>query len=174
MPNRIQLRRGTALEWFNANPLLAEGEICVELDTEKFKIGTGNTLWNDLAYSSGPVGPTGPAGADSFVPGPTGPQGIQGNTGNTGSAATITVGTVTVSTDTTIVNVGDENNVVLNFTIERGPKGDTGTQINKLIDIPDIDSTGLVAGAMLIYDGINTWNTNKDLPLSSNIDAGEF
>ena len=51
MPNRIQLRRGTALEWFTANPLLAEGEICVELDTEKFNTGTGNTLWNDLAYS---------------------------------------------------------------------------------------------------------------------------
>ena len=156
MPNRIQLRRGNAIDWYNANPVLAEGEICVELDSGKFKIGDGIQNWNDLLYS-------------------TGQDGSQGPIGNTGSAATITVGTVTVSTDTTVVNVGNENNAVLNFTIERGPKGDTGTQINKLIDIPDINSTGLANGAMLIYDGISSrWNTDKDLPLSSNIDAGEF
>lgn len=150
MPNRIQLRRGTALEWSTANPLLAEGEICVELDTEKFKIGTGNTLWNDLAYSSGPVG-------------------------DTGTAATITIGTVEVTSATTVINVGTPENAVLNFTIEPGPKGDTGTQINKLIDIPDINSIGLATGSLLVYDGTAmNWNTEKDLPITSNIDAGEF
>ncbi len=41
--------------------------------------------------------------------------------------------------------------------------------------IPDIDSTTLVTGSMLIYNGPTThWTTNKDLPQSSNIDAGEF
>lgn len=174
MPNRIQLRRGSALEWHNANPLLAEGEICVELDTEKFKIGNGVDYWRDLQYSSGPVGPqgaTGPQGSTG-TQGVAGPQGIQGNTG---TAGTITIGTVAVTTVTTVINVGTPEDAILNFTIQQGPKGDTGTQINKLIDIPDINSADLATGAMLVYDGVSSrWNTDKDLPLSSNIDAGEF
>ena len=77
MPIRIQLRRSTALEWTTANPILAEGEICVETDTGKFKVGNGYTPWNSLAYSSGTVGPTGPTGNTGNV-GPTGPTGAQG------------------------------------------------------------------------------------------------
>ena len=34
----IQIRRGTAASWTSSNPILAEGELAVELDTGKFKI----------------------------------------------------------------------------------------------------------------------------------------
>lgn len=81
MATRIQLRRGTAAEWTAANPTLAVGELGLETDTEQFKIGTGSTAWNALAYASGPVGPQGPQGDT----GPQGPQGIQGETGATGA-----------------------------------------------------------------------------------------
>lgn len=47
---RIQIRRGTASEWTSANPTLAAGELGVETDTRKIKIGTGNTAWTSLSY----------------------------------------------------------------------------------------------------------------------------
>ena len=50
MANRIQLRRGGAQEWANANPTLAQGELGIELDTGRFKIGDGVTAWNSLRY----------------------------------------------------------------------------------------------------------------------------
>jgi hypothetical protein len=54
MALQIQLRRGTASEWSSANPVLAEGELGVEKDTGKFKLGNGSSQWNSLLYSSGP------------------------------------------------------------------------------------------------------------------------
>ena len=38
--------------WTSVNPTLAEGEMGVELDTGKFKIGNGTNNWGGLAYSS--------------------------------------------------------------------------------------------------------------------------
>ncbi len=53
MKRKIQLRRGTAQEWENKNPVLAAGEPGVEIDTGHLKIGDGETAWNDLDYLSG-------------------------------------------------------------------------------------------------------------------------
>ena len=55
MSTKIQLRRDTATNWTNTNPILAEGEIGVELSVSvttpsKFKIGDGITAWNILKY----------------------------------------------------------------------------------------------------------------------------
>ena len=47
---RIQVRRGTAAEWTSVDPTLAAGELGVETDTRKIKIGTGNTAWTSLSY----------------------------------------------------------------------------------------------------------------------------
>lgn len=113
MANRVQHRRDTAANWTSVNPTLAVGEIGLETDTAKFKIGNGTSLWTALAYggikgdtgatgsqgpkgdtgntgSTGPKGDKGDDGADSTVPGPkgdtgdTGPQGQQGTQGNPG------------------------------------------------------------------------------------------
>ena len=63
MPNiQFQFRRGTASEWSTANPVLANGEMGIETNTNQFKIGNGSTAWNSLAYG-GIRGATGPAGA---------------------------------------------------------------------------------------------------------------
>ena len=59
----IQLRRGTAVEWTDANPVLEEGEIGAELDTGKFKMGNGVDAWIPLEYSSGIQGDPGTDGA---------------------------------------------------------------------------------------------------------------
>jgi hypothetical protein len=50
MANRIQLRRGSAQEWSNVNPTLAIGELGIEIDTGRIKIGDGVTSWNSLKY----------------------------------------------------------------------------------------------------------------------------
>lgn len=50
MAIQIQLRRGTASQWTTANTLLAQGEIGLELDTNKIKVGDGTTSWNSLGY----------------------------------------------------------------------------------------------------------------------------
>ena len=54
MAVQIQLRRGTASQWTSADPTLAAGEIGLETDTAKYKIGDGTTAWSSLAYSSLP------------------------------------------------------------------------------------------------------------------------
>jgi len=50
MAIQIQLRRGTAAQWTAANPVLAQGEMGVETDTQQFKIGNGTTAWSSLSY----------------------------------------------------------------------------------------------------------------------------
>jgi len=47
---RFKLRNGTAAEWTAANPTLLQGEIGVETDTRKYKIGDGSTAWAGLSY----------------------------------------------------------------------------------------------------------------------------
>ena len=48
---RIQLRNDTAENWNTKNPVLLEGEMGVETDTGKTKIGNGTANWKDLKYS---------------------------------------------------------------------------------------------------------------------------
>ena len=47
---RIRLRRGTAAQWTAAAPVLALGEIGIETDTRRFKVGDGSTAWAALSY----------------------------------------------------------------------------------------------------------------------------
>ena len=44
---RIQLRRDTAANWVSNNPILLSGELGIETDTLKFKIGNGSR-WNTI------------------------------------------------------------------------------------------------------------------------------
>lgn len=71
MAVQIQLRNDTAANWTASNPILAQGEIGIETDTDKFKVGNGVTAWNSRPYG-GIVGPQGATGAT----GPTGPSGV--------------------------------------------------------------------------------------------------
>jgi len=49
MAVRIQLRRDTAANWASSNPILRAGEIGIETDTNKMKIGTGSAAWNSIS-----------------------------------------------------------------------------------------------------------------------------
>lgn len=56
----VQHKTGTAVQWASINPTLAKGEIGVELDMGRMKIGDGVTTWANLPYigqtSAAPVG----------------------------------------------------------------------------------------------------------------------
>lgn len=53
----IQVRRDSAANWTSAGPVLHQGEIGLETDTGKFKIGDGVTAWASLPYfASGGTG----------------------------------------------------------------------------------------------------------------------
>ena len=95
MTSRLQQRRDTAANWTANNPILAQGELGLETDTTKWKMGDGTTAWTSLAYAytagaAGATGPTGPIGATgptgvAGITGPTGPVGATGPTGPTGA-----------------------------------------------------------------------------------------
>lgn len=52
MADTVQFRRDVASEWVKYNPVLLAGEIGIETDTHRFKLGNGLTAWSDLIYSS--------------------------------------------------------------------------------------------------------------------------
>lgn len=55
---RFKLRNGTAAAWTAANPVLLAGEVGLESDTRKLKLGDGTTAWNSLLYVQGYDNPT--------------------------------------------------------------------------------------------------------------------
>ena len=64
----ISLHKGTAAKFATNNPILVSGEMGVELDTLRFKIGDGQAEWNDLPYASSPrpvVGTAAPTSANN-------------------------------------------------------------------------------------------------------------
>lgn len=94
MPVQIQLRRGLSAQWTATNPILAEGELAVETDTDLFKIGNGISTWSQLPYG-GVQGTTGTQGIQGLtgiqglvgagtqgIQGTYGPQGVQGSIGS--------------------------------------------------------------------------------------------
>ena len=89
MSTKIQFRRDTAANWTANNPILSEGEMGLETDTGKFKVGNGIDVWTALVHSSGAQGIQGIQGEQGIqgvqgIQGDTGLQGIQGIKGDTG------------------------------------------------------------------------------------------
>lgn len=52
MANRIQIRRDTSVNWTTVNPILADGEPGLEIDTNQVKYGDGNSTWITLSYAA--------------------------------------------------------------------------------------------------------------------------
>lgn len=89
IPIRVQHRRKSASDWQNSEEILLDGELGVESDTGKVKVGDGTSRYTDLNYLTGPKGEkgdTGPRGnpGPQGQTGPRGERGPQGQTGETG------------------------------------------------------------------------------------------
>jgi hypothetical protein len=70
MAVQIQFRHDTAANWTSVDPILAEGELGLEMGTDQFKIGNGVDSWTELSYGGlvGAEGPAGPQGETGVAP----------------------------------------------------------------------------------------------------------
>ncbi len=68
---RLRLRHDTAANWTSRNPVLLAGEVGVETDTNKVKVGNGTTAWNSLPYLAGEGGGGGASNLDGGTPSTT-------------------------------------------------------------------------------------------------------
>jgi len=150
---QFQFRRDTAANWTSANPVLLSGELGLETDTQKFKVGNGTTAWNALPYggikgdagAAGATGATGAAGvsptvtvgATTVVTPATNPSATDADAGPNADirfslprARNVTAGITTTGAAGTNANVvsvqNGDGDVTLNFTIPRGDTGATG------------------------------------------------
>jgi len=92
---QFQFRRDTSGNWTANNPTLLSGEMGLETDTKKQKIGDGVTAWNSLAYTANVTGSQGATGIQGALgtqgstgagaQGATGSQGAKGSQGSGGS-----------------------------------------------------------------------------------------
>ena len=64
---KILLRNDTAANWTANNPVLAKGQIGIQINTKKFKFGDGTTAWNSLDYGAGADIATASASADGLM-----------------------------------------------------------------------------------------------------------
>lgn len=64
---KILLRNDTAANWTANNPVLAKGQIGIQINTKKFKFGDGVTAWNSLDYGAGAAISTASANTDGLM-----------------------------------------------------------------------------------------------------------
>ena len=105
IPVRVQHKRMSASAWASSPLVLLDGELGVESDTGKVKVGNGRDRFSALQYLTGPKGDRGergeqgPRGADGVMRfeqltsqqreslrGPAGPRGADGARGPQGPA----------------------------------------------------------------------------------------
>lgn len=155
----IKLRRGTAAQWTSSNPTLAEGEMGLETDTLKFKVGDGASAWNDLSYW---------------------------NTGGGGGSGTVTSVAQTVPTGFSVSGSPITGAGTLAITYATGYQGYTTTEANKLSGIEAGATADMSAAEIKIAYESNTdtnaftdaeqsklssIETNADVTDAANVDA---
>jgi hypothetical protein len=135
-----------------SNNVVREGDLWWNTQDGNLYIRYRSTWVVTITTTKGDPGTTGPPGAQ----GVQGPQGIRGNPGQIASRSQLGV-----------VKIGDGINVTAGGTIST-------QRINRVIDIPDVNGTGLTDGSVLVYNTIlsrwdNTVNLNQE-----NMDGGHF
>ncbi len=175
---RFQFRRGTASQWTSANPILNDGEMAIETDTKKFKIGDGTTLWNSLAYG-GLVGPQGSMSTDVSY---------NVNFGNAISVALdISLGGNLISKNDVSVNrylrVSSDASFGSNLYVAKDISLGANLIVGKQIGIGKVPTSGyaldmngniFLSGNIYTTGGglYNSFNYNTDLSLNANLRIG--
>ena len=134
----FQFRRGTAAQWTAANTVLASGELGLETDTAKFKIGNGTAAWTALPYG-GIKGDTGAAG--------------RGITSITRTAGTGAAGT----TDTYTITYTD--NTASTFNVTNGANGTNGLSV--AVSDEGTQLTATASSINFVGAGVTATNTGN-------------
>ena len=194
MATKIQVRRDTAANWTSVNPTLSDGELGYETNTGYMKIGDGSTAWSSLSYfTPGAVDgdanttytiSTAQSGNDARI--------ILTGSDSSTDELTLVAGTnlsLTVAGDsiTAVVNndlanysnatsafiTASSSDALTNKTgnisqwtndsgyLTSGTLNLSGKSVNEL---SDVNTSGAVSGAHLVYDGANwtqTFNFNS-------------
>ena len=95
---RLQLRRGTAADWTSVNPVLAAGEMGVETDTRKVKVGDGATSWSGLDYIASDSPAISEIAQDAINEALVAGTGITKSYDDAGNTITVSVDTTTIAT----------------------------------------------------------------------------
>ena len=180
MSYRLAIRRDTAANWTSVNPILGQGEFGLEYDTNRLKIGDGDSAWIALPYYTGVDEQTIMSSfdlttVDQITVGGNGT--VSGNLavgGSTSIGGSLSVGgTITGVTDLTGVNLtatadlqADTSTIVtLNNTTLHGDVINATTVNTTTLNVADIngtadwETTGDVASATAIT-GIQTVDTH--------------
>lgn len=168
---RIQLRRDSAAAWAANNPILASGEMGIELpvvntDPVKIKVGNGIHNWNTLPYQ-----PTGSSGgtwatlaANTFTGTQTAPKvvatfvdkllTVTPNAGNSN--------TVTIDTDLNTSFIVDNTSSTGNITIKFAGKAGVTTGNNEMGAVIVRVRQGSTARS-ITWPTLNAWLTSDGL-----------
>ena len=135
---RIQLRRDSAAAWASNNPILASGEMGIELpvvntDPVKIKVGNGIHNWNTLPYQ-----PTGSSGGTWAT--------LAANTFTGTQTAPKVVATFVDKLLTVTPNAGNSNTVTID------------TDLNTSFIVDNTSSTGNITIAFAGKAGVTTGN----------------
>jgi hypothetical protein len=139
---RVQLRRDSAAAWASNNPILASGEMGIELpvvntDPVKIKVGNGIHNWNTLPYQ-----PTGSSGGSSGGTWAT----LAENTFTGTQTAPKVVATFVDKLLTVTPNAGNSNTVTID------------TDLNTSFIVDNTSSTGNITVTFAGKAGVTTGN----------------
>jgi len=135
---RLKLRRDTAANWTTANPVLLAGELGLESDTNKIKIGDGTTAWTSLGYF--PFVVSGGVVTGNLEIGTTGTLTFEGSTANNFET---TLGVVDPTADRTI-NLPNVSGTIITT-------GDTGTVTSTMLADGTIVNADVSASAAIAH-----------------------
>lgn len=149
---RMQQRRATAAQWTSANPTLAVGELGIETDTLKIKVGNGSA-WNSIANYANVV----PTALTEYaaLSGATFTGAVNGT--DLTLSGNLTVNGTTTTINSTTLSV-DDKNIVL---------GDVAEPADNTADGGGITLKGTTDKTINWVDSTDSWTSSENIDLAS-------
>jgi len=140
---KIQLRSDTSANWASVNPVLLAGEMGLETNTNRIKIGNGSTAWNSLGYF--PFAVSGGTVTGNLEIGTTGTLTFEGSSADNFET---TLGVINPTADRTI-NLPNVSGTIITT-------GDTGTVTSTMIADGTIVNADVNASAAIAHSKLAT------------------